>query len=184
MADDIFERIKRLDKLILSKKTELALEICNEALDCDIPLSEQCSVYRSKSHIMNLKKDYNEGFNCRNKIILTYPSLVEVQDYYFSGLFLIRLQEYKRALSYLNEGIILSCDKQESYYFSALHFLKAFSFMHLKEYGATISALEFVGAEQRMWIDRPAKPYTKEELLQRISKEQWYNSRGVTGFQW
>jgi tetratricopeptide (TPR) repeat protein len=167
--ENIQTQFKNINKKIMDGDYFDALCQCNIIFNDDFYADEIYNVLRMRSHIYNHQGDYEHALHDRLRIVNNSNPIIE--DYYFAAIFASRTQQYKNAISIVNDGIIMSHDKNETQYFQELNFLKCFILVKLERFDQARFALEHFDENIKMWIDRPSKPYTKSELRMAIENE-------------
>ncbi|MBI4829223.1 MAG: hypothetical protein HY804_10540 [Nitrospinae bacterium] len=160
---DLKSEFKKLDAFRHAKNYLLAIDRLNELLNESHDPEEIAWILRERSSYYFLLSDDEKAVE--DTIYIIENLTAEVRDYFSVGDALVKWHEYEKALVYLNYGIIKSCDDNNMYYYDTLLFLKAFALIKLHQYDQASEALENMDPTCKGWIDRPCKPYTKEELL-------------------
>lgn len=159
-----------INSKIINQQYSLAVDQCNNLLSVYDTVDDVAQILRSRSHVFNCMCDYESGLDDRLKIIGSLKPIVD--DFYFAAIFSTRLGYYKKALTLLNDGLILSCEREDSYYFQEMQFLKAYVMIKMRLFDQALETLASVDDNLKIWIDRPAKPHTKAELLNEIDRNR------------
>lgn len=163
------QKFKSIDEKIFSRDYKNALTECNSLIE-GCSTNDKAVLLRIRTDIYSCMGEYNNAYKDRLDIIDNLKPLVE--DYYFAAHFLLNLSRYEEAIPLLDQGIVLSSDLEETYYLKELYFLKAFAFTKLRIFEKVIGLLEYVEDDMKIWIDRPASPYTKQEIFKIIESHQ------------
>lgn len=168
---DLKDEFKKLDSLRYAKDYSLAIGRLNKLLDEYDDPEEIAWIIRERSNYYFLLSDDEKAVE--DTIYIIENLSAEIVDYFSVGYSYVKWGEHERALLYLNHGIIKSCDANNMYYYDTLLFLKAFALIKIHQYDKAREALESMDPACECWIDRPCKPYTKNELLQMINDAEY-----------
>lgn len=163
-------QLKKIDELCDAKDYKGAIKLCDQLLTEEHNteftaevLRERASIFNCLGELENALKDY--------QTVLHLVENPKVADYFFLGSYSVRLRKYKEAINFLNDGIILTCDRQETYYFHSLLFVKAYALYKVGALDLAGEALKDIKPDFKLWVDNPRKPLSKNKLLQLIENK-------------
>ncbi|VAW69682.1 hypothetical protein MNBD_GAMMA09-2685 [hydrothermal vent metagenome] len=158
---------KLLDNVYIQVKEgeyESALKTCDDLLTGNIEHKDD--ILRMRSQVHAYQNNIREALIDREEIILC--GVAKVQDYYFSSQYLLELGLYAKTVDVLSDGIDL-CEKLDVLtYRTDMYLLRAYSYMHVKEYLLARSDCNKVEDDSEFLIDNIGF-ITKNELLNKIS---------------
>lgn len=162
--------LNKIYRLFEARDYQKAVNLCNALLSEEHDNEFTAEVLRERAMLFNCLGELDDALNDYLRV-LRIVEVPKVADYYFSGCYSVRLQQYKKALTYLNDGIILTCDRRETYYLSSLLFVKAYALYKVRAFDQAEEALEDIEEDFKLWIENPKVPLKKSELLKLIKEK-------------
>lgn len=160
---------KQIDDYFFSSNYQEALDYTNNVIE-----SEQWDIdslimfKRRRAHVYSALNMFHEASEEYISIINNYDD--HVSDYFHCALNLIHNYEFKASSRYIDEGIILACDLQQSYYFESLHFLKAIAYAKLGNKKIAKEALQYFDSNDPIWVISSKYPIRGKNLEKMIDE--------------